>query len=69
MSKTTRTALHQAIRELFGGKLDTETDSSSVPGEGSRIAIKWAKHGGGRGGRGGTGGSDCGMECFLAYSE
>ncbi|KAI0796737.1 pseudouridine synthase [Abortiporus biennis] len=53
-SKETRTGLHQAIRELFGGKLDTETDrnASTDSDEGSRIAIKWNK-GGGRGGRGG----------------
>ncbi|KAF8897636.1 pseudouridine synthase [Infundibulicybe gibba] len=48
-SKSTRTALHQTIRELFGGKLDSETDSSApVTDEGSRIVIK---------GRGGGGGS------------
>jgi hypothetical protein len=49
--------LHQVVRELFGGKLDTETDSASIPAseEGSRIVIKWAKRGGGRG-RGGRGG-------------
>ncbi|KAF9476508.1 pseudouridine synthase [Pholiota conissans] len=49
-SKDTRTAFHKAIRELFGGKLDTETGASGPPEEGSRILIKWAKRGGGRGG-------------------
>jgi hypothetical protein len=69
MSKTTRTALHQAIRELFGGKLDTETDpsSASAAGAGSRIAIKWAKRGSGHGGRGGRSGSDGGMEPSLNF--
>ncbi|KAF8238780.1 tRNA pseudouridine synthase D [Tricholoma matsutake] len=53
-SKTTRTALHQAVRRLFGGKLDTETETSTTSSEeGSRIVIKWARRGGGRGGRGG----------------
>ncbi|KAG1755584.1 tRNA pseudouridine synthase D [Suillus lakei] len=57
-SKTDRTALHQAVRELFGGKLDSETDMSTPAGDdGSRIAIKWSRNGGGRGGgRGGRGG-------------
>ncbi|KAF7977463.1 hypothetical protein HWV62_3649 [Athelia sp. TMB] len=54
--KSTRTALHQAVRELFKGKLESETDSAA-PGtdEGSRIAIKWARKGGSArgGGRGG----------------
>ncbi|PPQ77416.1 hypothetical protein CVT25_010998 [Psilocybe cyanescens] len=57
-SKDTRTAFHKIIRELFGGKLDTETDTSrSTPEEGSRILVKWAKKGGGGrgGGRGGRG--------------
>ncbi|KAF8974462.1 pseudouridine synthase [Flammula alnicola] len=52
-SKDTRTAFHKAVRELFGGKLETETDTSgSTAEEGSRISIKWAKRGSGRGGRG-----------------
>jgi tRNA pseudouridine13 synthase len=57
-SKTDRTALHQVVRELFGGKLDSETDMSTPAGDdGSRIVIKWSRHGGGRGGgRGGRGG-------------
>lgn len=43
------------MRTLFGGKLDTETDTSTpATDEGSRIVIKWARRGGGRGGsRGG----------------
>ncbi|KAG2077310.1 tRNA pseudouridine synthase D [Suillus decipiens] len=57
-SKTDRTALHQVVRELFGGKLDSETDMSTPAGDnGSRIVIKWSRRGGGRGGgRGGRGG-------------
>ncbi|KAF9569303.1 pseudouridine synthase [Agrocybe pediades] len=51
-SKDTRTAFHKAIRELFNGKLDTETDMTapSSADEGSRIVVKWARKGGGRGG-------------------
>lgn len=50
-----RTGLHKAVRELFKGKLDSETDvaAPATDDEGSRIAIKW---GGGRGGAGKTGG-------------
>ncbi|KAG2056320.1 tRNA pseudouridine synthase D [Suillus hirtellus] len=57
-SKTDRTVLHQVVRELFGGKLDSETDMSTPAGDdGSRIVIKWSRHGGGRGGgRGSRGG-------------
>ncbi|KAI0322480.1 pseudouridine synthase [Amylostereum chailletii] len=56
-SKTTRTELHQVVRELFGGKLDSETDTTSPPTEdGSRICIKWSKRGGRGGGSGGRGG-------------
>ncbi|KAI0959504.1 hypothetical protein AcW1_004311 [Taiwanofungus camphoratus] len=59
-SKATRTGLHQAIRDLFGGKIETETDTTEpVTDEGSRIVIKWSKRGergGGRGGRGGRSG-------------
>ncbi|KAH7929415.1 tRNA pseudouridine synthase D [Leucogyrophana mollusca] len=53
--KSTRTALHKAVRELFGGKLESETDMSTPAGDdGSRIVIKWSRRGGGRGGgRGG----------------
>ncbi|KAF4620035.1 hypothetical protein D9613_005316 [Agrocybe pediades] len=57
-SKDTRTAFHKVIRELFNGKLDTETDMTapSSADEGSRIVVKWARKGGGRGGgRGGRG--------------
>jgi hypothetical protein len=54
-SKDTRTAFHKVIRELFGGKLETETDSST-PEAGARITVKWAhqgqrNRGQGRGGR------------------
>jgi tRNA pseudouridine13 synthase len=52
-SKVTRTALHKAIRELFHGKLDSETDSTGpASDEGSRIVIKWGRKGSGRGGNG-----------------
>ncbi|TFK43436.1 pseudouridine synthase [Crucibulum laeve] len=55
-SKDTRTAFHKVVRELFQGKLETETDSSApVSGDGTRIAIKWGRRGGGRSGRGGRG--------------
>lgn len=57
-SKTDRTGLHKIIRELFNGKLDSETDTSK-PDEEGRIVIKWARRGqgrdAGRGGRGGRG--------------
>ncbi|EGO27814.1 hypothetical protein SERLADRAFT_354961 [Serpula lacrymans var. lacrymans S7.9] len=52
-SKETRTALHKVVRDLFGGKLESETDTTSpASDDGSRIVIKWSKRGGGRGGRG-----------------
>jgi len=43
------------VRELFGGKLETETDTSASTEEGSRIVIKWAHRGSSssRGGRAG----------------
>ncbi|KIK68015.1 hypothetical protein GYMLUDRAFT_804143 [Collybiopsis luxurians FD-317 M1] len=51
-SKETRTAFHQVIRELFGGKLDSETDqSTATTDEGSRIVVKWSRRGVGRGAR------------------
>ncbi|KAH9999283.1 pseudouridine synthase [Russula vinacea] len=55
VSKQTRTSFHQTIRELFGGKLDTETDisESANTGDGSRIVIRWVRKGNGGGGRGG----------------
>ncbi|KAJ7781116.1 pseudouridine synthase [Mycena metata] len=56
-SKDIRTSLHVAVRELFGGKLESEADASHTgpaPEEGTRIAIKWGSRG--RGGRGGGGG-------------
>ncbi|KAI0832348.1 tRNA pseudouridine synthase D [Trametes gibbosa] len=58
-SKETRTGLHKIVRDLFGGKLDTETDTTApASDEGSRIVIKWSKRGGGssRGRGGGRGG-------------
>ncbi|KAG7096834.1 hypothetical protein E1B28_004243 [Marasmius oreades] len=46
-SKDQRTAFHKVIRELFKGKLETETDTSgSTPEDGSRIVIKWGRRGG-----------------------
>lgn len=54
-SKLDRTGLHKTIRELFKGKLDSETDTSK-PDEEGRIVIKWARHGQGRGGGRGRGG-------------
>ncbi|KAF5390713.1 hypothetical protein D9757_002685 [Collybiopsis confluens] len=51
-SKETRTAFHQVIRELFSGKLDSETDqSTTATDDGSRIVVKWSRRGVGRGGR------------------
>ncbi|KAF8640001.1 hypothetical protein AX17_001247 [Amanita inopinata Kibby_2008] len=50
-SKETRTEVHKAIRRLFRGKLDSETDASSSA-EGSCIVIRWTRRGGGRGGKG-----------------
>lgn len=59
--KATRTGLHQVVRELFKGKLESETDkTASGSDEGSRIAIKWGRKGAsGRGGRGGGRGKTC----------
>lgn len=46
--------MHKVIRELFNGKLDTETDTTApASDDGSRIVIKWARGGGNRGGHGG----------------
>jgi hypothetical protein len=38
-NKADRTALHQAIRELFGSRLESETEDQK--GEGVSISIKW----------------------------
>jgi hypothetical protein len=47
-----RTELHKAIRQLFKGNLDSETDTTSLnDGDGSRISIKWVGGGGRRGGK------------------
>ncbi|KAL0568857.1 multisubstrate pseudouridine synthase 7 [Marasmius crinis-equi] len=46
-SKETRTAFHKVIRDLFKGKLETETDTSGSNPDGSRIVIKWGRRGGG----------------------
>lgn len=46
-SKESRTNLHKAIREVFGGKLESETDSkANHEGGNNRIIVKWAKQGG-----------------------
>ncbi|KAI9448168.1 tRNA pseudouridine synthase D [Lactarius indigo] len=55
VSKQTRTSFHQTVRELFSGKLDSETDMSEPTnsGDGSRIVVRWARRGNGGGnGRG-----------------
>ncbi|KAI0307293.1 pseudouridine synthase [Multifurca ochricompacta] len=57
VSKQTRTSFHQIVRELFDGKLESETEVSEPAdiGDGSPIVIRWARRGsGGGGGRGGT---------------
>ncbi|KAJ1308838.1 hypothetical protein OPQ81_004526 [Rhizoctonia solani] len=51
VSKEARTAVHQAVRNLFNGKFETET-SETTGEEGSRVVIKWAHRGSGRRGRG-----------------
>ncbi|KAL5487840.1 PUS7 [Sanghuangporus weigelae] len=57
-SKSDRTAFHKVIRELFGGKLETETDTKNSDNDG-RIIIRWARRGQGRdGGRGARGDRD-----------
>lgn len=46
-----RTSFHKIIRQLFGGRLESETDTSnSSTEEGSRIVVRWGR----RGGRGGA---------------
>ncbi|KAF5363345.1 hypothetical protein D9756_000469 [Leucocoprinus leucothites] len=53
-SKEVRTSFHKTIRELFSGRLESETDTSNPSADdGSRIVIRWGRRGG-RGGRGGT---------------
>ncbi|CAE6429641.1 unnamed protein product [Rhizoctonia solani] len=56
VSKEMRTSVHQAVRNLFNGKFETET-SEAAGEEGSRVVIKWAHRGSGRRGRG-RGGHD-----------
>ncbi|TFK29400.1 pseudouridine synthase [Coprinopsis marcescibilis] len=58
-SKDVRTAFHKTVRELFKGKLDTETDTNAPTDDGQRIVIKWGR-GGRSQGRGGLQGSDSG---------
>jgi tRNA pseudouridine13 synthase len=48
--KAVRTELHKAIRQLFKGNLDSETDTTSAnDDDGSRISIKWVGGGNRRG--------------------
>jgi len=50
--KAVRTELHKAIRQLFKGNLDSETDTSTNgDDDGLRISIKWVRGGGRRGGK------------------
>ena len=51
VSKPTRTSFHQTVRELFDGKLESETDTTETAntGDGSRIVIRWARRGNGGG--------------------
>ncbi|KAL4081653.1 pseudouridine synthase [Scleroderma yunnanense] len=51
-SKADRSAVHQIVRGLFKGKLETETESPSD--QGSRIVVSWS----GRGGRGSGAGQE-----------
>ncbi|KAK2466288.1 hypothetical protein APHAL10511_001930 [Amanita phalloides] len=45
-SKETRTMLHQTVRRLFRGKMESETEAPSPTlGEGSCVAIRWAGQG------------------------
>ena len=47
-----RTELHKAIRQLFKGNLDSETDTTATnDDDGSRISIKWGSGGNRRGGK------------------
>lgn len=49
-SKEMRTTFHKVIRQLFNGRLETETDTSNPSSEdGSCIVVRWGR-GGGRGG-------------------
>jgi len=51
--KAVRTEFHKAIRHLFKGNLDSETDTTSPndDSDGSRISVKWVRGGGRRGGK------------------
>lgn len=52
------------MRELFRGKLDSETHATASEADGgSQIAIKWARRGGGRGGSRGGRGSEFDISC------
>ncbi|KAJ3566416.1 hypothetical protein NP233_g7023 [Leucocoprinus birnbaumii] len=54
-SKEMRTSFHKTIRELFNGRLDSETDTSnSSADDGSRIVVRWGRRGGRGGGTRGT---------------
>lgn len=43
--KADRTALHQIIRELFEGTLESEAESIKAGEVGPRISIKWNHRG------------------------
>jgi len=51
--------VHQIVRELFKGKLETETESHSD--QGSHIVVMWSRRGGGRGSGVGRG------EAFIRF--
>jgi tRNA pseudouridine13 synthase len=69
VSKQTRTSFHQTIRELFGGKLDSEIEmrESANNDEGSRIIIRWARRGNGGGGR--RGGQQTSFTCRMILTQ
>jgi tRNA pseudouridine13 synthase len=69
VSKQTRTSFHQTIRELFGGKLDSEIEmkASANTDEGSRIIIRWARRGNGGGGR--RGGQQTLSSCRMTLTQ
>jgi tRNA pseudouridine13 synthase len=60
--------LHQAIRKLFKGRLDTETDTTEVDtDDGQKIVVKWGR--GGRGARGGGRGGDIPAHLHYKVAE
>lgn len=61
--KEKRKELHQLVRTLFNGQLDSEA-ANSIGAEGPRIVLKW----GGRGGRGGGRGKKIPSLRLSSYS-